>query len=121
MENCPECQTLNISHCDNFDKDVGKQIPLSITQLNARFSNFNGTGISKDSKLEELNISNNDALAKDFLQNLPPKLKILQANYTNLTSLKGLPAHIEKLSIDGCNLETTPTPTLLRCLQNHTH
>ena len=121
LENCPECQTLNISHCDNFDKDVGKQIPLSITQLNARFSNFNGTGISKDSKLEELNISNNDALAKDFLQNLPPKLKILQANYTNLTSLKGLPAHIEKLSIDGCNLETTPTPTLLRCQQNHTH
>ena len=106
LENCPQCQTLDISHCDQLDKDAGRTIPNSVKSLNARFSNFNGLGLSADSQLEELNISNNDNLDAAFLQNLPPRLKSLKANYTNLTSLKGLKAgQLAELSVNGCEIE----------------
>lgn len=106
LENCPQCQTLDISHCDQLDKNAGRTIPKTVKSLNARFSNFNGLGLSADSQLEELNISNNDNLDTAFLQNLPPRLKSLKANYTNLTSLKGLKTEqLAELSVNGCEIE----------------
>ncbi len=104
LENCPQCQVLDISHCDKLDKNIGEQIPLSVKSLNARFSNFNGLGLNKHSNLVELNISNNDAIDSRFLENLPKNLKILKANYTNLTSLKNLPLQLEEVSVNGCEL-----------------
>lgn len=104
LENCPQCQVLDISHCDKLDKNVGEQIPLSVKNLNARFSNFNGLGLNKHPNLAELNMSNNDALDSNFLKNLPQSLKILKANYTNLTSLKNLPPELEEVSVNGCAL-----------------
>lgn len=106
LENCPQCQTLDISHCDKLEADCGKTIPDSVISLNARFSNFNGLGLSPNSQLEELNISNNDNIADAFLRNLPPKLKSLKANYTNITSLRELNAPmLKELSINGCELK----------------
>lgn len=107
FENCPKCQKLDISHCDQLQADAGKTIPNSVKSINARFSNFTGLGFSAVSELEELNISNNDNLAcPNFLKNLPPKLKSLKANYTNLTSLKGLNAPLlQELSFNGCTIE----------------
>lgn len=107
FENCPKCQRLDVSHCDQLQADAGKTIPDSVKSLNARFSNFTGLGFSAASELEELNISNNDNLAdKDFLKNLPPKLKSLKANYTNLSSLKGLNAPcLQEFSYNGCDIK----------------
>lgn len=104
LENCPQCQVLDISHCDKLDKNIGEQIPLSVKNLNARFSNFNGLGLNKHPNLAVLNISNNDTLDSRFLENLPKSLKSLKANYTNLTSLKNLPPQIEEVSVNGCAL-----------------
>ena len=102
--NCPECENLDISHCSEFDKNIGEQIPPSVKVLNARFSNFNGLGLSKEAALEEINISNNDALDEKFLSQLPPKVKSVKANYTNLKSLKGLPKHVEQIAVEGCDI-----------------
>lgn len=105
LENCPECENLDISHCDRLDKNCGKDLPDTLKTLNARFSNFNGLGFSAASRLEELNISNNDAVAPEFIRELPPRLKVLKANFTNLTSLKGLKAPcLEELSVNGCEI-----------------
>lgn len=110
LENCPKCQTLNISHCDKLEAGCGKTIPASVVSLNARFSNFNGLGLPPDSQLEELNISNNDNVADNFLQQLPPKLKSLKANYTNITSLQGINAPLlEELSVCGCEIKNETT------------
>ncbi len=106
FENCPQCQILDISHCDKLEADCGRTIPESVISLNARFSNFNGLGLSADSQLEKLNISNNDNIADNFLQNLPPKLKSLKANFTNITSLQGINAPLlEELSVNGCEIK----------------
>ncbi len=106
FENCPQCQILDISHCDKLEADCGKTIPASVVSLNARLSNFNGLGLPSDSQLEELNISNNDNVADNFLQQLPPKLKSLKANFTNITSLQGINAPLlEELSVNGCEIK----------------
>lgn len=123
FENCPKCQKLDISHCDQLQPDAGNSIPKSVKTLNARFSNFTGLGFSADSELEELNVSNNDNLAsQDFLKNLPPKLKSLKANYTNLTSLKGLNAPLlQEFSYNGCAIEDETAGldlAMLKAVQN---
>lgn len=106
FENCPQCQILDISHCDKLEADCGKTIPASVVSLNARLSNFNGLSLPSDSQLEELNISNNDNVADNFLQQLPPKLKSLKANFTNITSLRGINAPLlEELSVNGCEIK----------------
>lgn len=105
LQNCPECENLDISHCSQLDKNVGKQIPDTIKTLNARFSNFNGLGFSRESTLEEINISNNDEVDAAFLAQLPPKVSTVKANFTNLTSLKGMPSHVKHIEVRGCELE----------------
>lgn len=116
LQNCPECENLDISHCSEFDKNIGKQIPVTVKTLNARFSNFNGLGFPENSALEEINISNNDAVDSAFLAQLPPKVSSVKANFTNLTSLKGMPSHVKHIEVRGCDIENEKD--LLALMQN---
>lgn len=118
LQNCPQCENLDISHCDKLDKNCGKDLPDSLETLNARFSNFNGLGFSSSSQLRELNISNNDAIAPEFVTQLPPRLRVLKANYTNLTSLDGLKAPcLQELSVNGCDIKKQTVAPILASTQ----
>ena len=57
-----------------------------------------------------------DAVDSAFLAQLPPKVSSVKANFTNLTSLKGMPAHVKHIEVRGCDIENEKD--LLTLMQN---